>query len=317
MGMKHTIFVVNKEPYCIWEADLLEKNQTFLKSIDVDYFDYMLSCHQAGDDDKRAAIALRSAMYHAMETMYSLIGAYVQGPLCAYAWIAKCSNVELRTFVKSVSKQESNIPSVLKLSALNWQNIALAIFDQATGDQDKNEHTASFYAKFWKRVSSEFLDQDCIDENNSIKHGFRVKSGGFRMNVRIQEQPNVQPVKGRVHAFAGSDYGTSFHRVLQANSIKGNRSLISEEKSLNWKLENVVAMIELMSASITNIVSALKIANNIPADECRFLHIESEKETEKPWSHRPDIVVMSMQTGTSGFKIPNFNKDELLNILKT
>lgn len=83
--MENSIYVVNKEPYCIWEVDIKERNKEFLNGIDPEYFYYLAELHAGADDEKRAAIALRSTLHHAMETMFSLLGAYIQAPDCAYA----------------------------------------------------------------------------------------------------------------------------------------------------------------------------------------------------------------------------------------
>ncbi len=73
--MDSSIFVVNQEPYCIWEIDVQERNKEFLNGIDTDFFDYIVELHLNADDEKRASIALRSTLHHAMETMFSLLGA--------------------------------------------------------------------------------------------------------------------------------------------------------------------------------------------------------------------------------------------------
>lgn len=101
--MHNSIFVVNEEPYCIWEVDLPERNMEFLNGIDVEYFDYAIKVHLEAEDEKRASIGLRTTLHHAIETLFSLLGAYIQAPDCAYAWIAKCSNKELRSVVTKVS----------------------------------------------------------------------------------------------------------------------------------------------------------------------------------------------------------------------
>ncbi len=102
MTLQNTIIVVNDEPYCIWEVDLEKRNLEFIEGIDVDYFEYLLNLHLNAEDEKRAAIALRITLHHAVETFFSLLGAYIQAPDCAYAWVAKCHTEELRSLIKKV-----------------------------------------------------------------------------------------------------------------------------------------------------------------------------------------------------------------------
>jgi hypothetical protein len=78
--LQNSIFIVNEEPYCIWEVNLANRNNEFLDSIDTKYFDYILNVHLDSDDEKRAEIALRATLHHAMETMFLLLGAYIQAP---------------------------------------------------------------------------------------------------------------------------------------------------------------------------------------------------------------------------------------------
>lgn len=47
--MQNSIFVVNEEPYCILEVDLLERNNEFLDGIDTEYFDSSCSLHSVLD----------------------------------------------------------------------------------------------------------------------------------------------------------------------------------------------------------------------------------------------------------------------------
>ena len=47
----------------------------FLNGIDVEYFDYAIKAHLETDDEKRASIALRTISHHAIETLFSLLGA--------------------------------------------------------------------------------------------------------------------------------------------------------------------------------------------------------------------------------------------------
>jgi len=115
-----SIFVVNEEPYCIWEVDLPARNMEFLDGIDTEYFDYVLKVHAEAEDEKRASIALRTGLHHAMETMFSLLGAYIQAPDCVHAWVAKCSNKDLRELVKKVASFQNDLCTKLNIDKVSW-----------------------------------------------------------------------------------------------------------------------------------------------------------------------------------------------------
>jgi len=126
--MDNAIFVVNQEPYCIWEISVQERNKEFLDGLDTDFFDYIVDLNLNAADKQRASMALRSTLHHAMETMFSLLGAYIQAPDCAYAWIAKCSNLELREFVGSISRYDKDLFTKLLIDKVSWGEVSKSVF---------------------------------------------------------------------------------------------------------------------------------------------------------------------------------------------
>ncbi len=126
--MQSTIFVVDEEPYCIWEVDLPGRNMEFLDGIDTEYFDYVLKVHAEAEDERRASIALRTTLHHAIETMFSLLGAYIQAPDCVYAWIPKCSNTVLRSLVQKISAFRNDLFTKLNIDKVSWENVADSVF---------------------------------------------------------------------------------------------------------------------------------------------------------------------------------------------
>lgn len=99
-------FAVNDEAFCLWEVEPEKRVCRFLDGLDVEFFAYTLQTYLDTEDDNRALVAIRLSLHHATETMFSLLGAFVQAPLCPYAWIAKCSNKELRAFTARVSRSD-------------------------------------------------------------------------------------------------------------------------------------------------------------------------------------------------------------------
>ena len=93
------VFAVGSKVYCCWEHDLPRRNDKFLSSIDCEYFRYIAQLHLdqiEGENKQRAAVALRSAYHHGLETFFSLVGALCQAPGAVPAWIPKCNNTVLR-----------------------------------------------------------------------------------------------------------------------------------------------------------------------------------------------------------------------------
>lgn len=184
--MNNTIIVVNDEPYCIWEHDLKGRNNEFLESTDVEYFDYVLNTHLTTEDEKRAAVSLRMTFHHALETLFSLLGSYVQAPDCAYAWIIKCSTTDLREVIRRINQEDKTLISKLKLTDISWRAIAELIFYCYMPGTGKNKITTELFAQLWQRLAHEFLDKNYVDEYNSLKHGFRIRAGGFGLAIGLE-----------------------------------------------------------------------------------------------------------------------------------
>jgi hypothetical protein len=315
MSLQNTIIVVNEEPYCIWEVDLAKRNTEFIEGIDVDYFEYLLNLHLDSEDKKRASIALKTTLHHAIETFFSLLGAYIQAPDCAYAWVAKCSNTNLRSLIKKVADRDSSLFKRLNIEDISWETLAELIFQRYMPNTERAEITKKSFAKFWSRLAHEFLDDKNIDEYNSLKHGFRVRSGGFSLAIGKQPKKGVEAPKEEMASLGGSEHGTTFIRLEPIGKIKNNRSFRSRKLSLNWKLEKVILQLQLVSASIVNIVSALKIANGIKASECKFSIPEKREDYEKPWSFSPGVISASFDFVIDETEVEPTTKKQLIQIL--
>jgi hypothetical protein len=280
--MQTSIFLVNEEPYCLWKVDIHERSAEFLKGLDPDYFEYSLNAHTATKDEQRASIALRTSLHHALETLFSLVGAYVQAPDCAYAWIAKCSNTDLRALVQRINNGNPTVFTKLNISSVTWSNIAESVFHTHMPGTDRQAKTMECFSSLWTRLAHEFTDPNHIDEYNSLKHGFRVKRGGFALAVGAEHQYGVPPPQSEMHLLGKSDFGTSFFKVEALGSDRKSRSIRTRRTSVNWSIERVILLAQLAYFSINNVVSALRFMNGVPAEQCRFLCPENDEDFDMP-----------------------------------
>lgn len=313
--MQSSIFVVNEEPYCIWEVDILERNNEFLNGIDTEYFDYALKVHIEADDEKRASIALRATLHHATETMFSLLGAYIQAPDCAYAWIAKCKNESLRELIGKISASRNDLFTKLNIEKVSWECVAESVFLSYVPETEKNQETVRLFASLWKRLSNEYINQNNIDEYNSIKHGFRIRSGGFALAAGLEHEFGVSPSPEEIKLIGKSEFGTKFFSIEPVGADKRNRSLRSRRTSQNWKVEKVALLIQLVSLSITNITSALKIKNGAKAGTCNFARPQENSDFEKPWLYSPGVISGKLNYVIPEEQITSFTKSELQKVI--
>ena len=205
LDLQHYLFVVDERPVCVWDKSIYNRNEKFLKSIDPSYFEYLCRVHsQAIDTDREetnseeqhAALALRTTYSQALETLFALIFASIQAPGCIPAWINAYKNHELKNLVRKVQEEELVI-STLDAEKPSWSDIYDSIFPLS--NMSDSEHSTSIkngFTKAWRYFCYDFLSDSSAREYNSIKHGLRVSSGGFKMQIRGF---CTTPQKGIVH----------------------------------------------------------------------------------------------------------------------
>jgi len=288
-----------------------ERNKEFLNGIDPEYFSYLADIHLNADDEKRAAITLRAAFHHALETLFSLVGAYVQAPDCAYAWVAKCSNNQLRKFVADVSGGRNSLFTKLNINGVTWNEISRSVFSGYLPNTEKNERTVKLFAELWSKLAGEFLNDAHIDEYNSIKHGFRIRSGGFSLAVGLEHEYGVSPPQDEMKHLGHSEHGTTIIKLEPISSNKNERSYRSKRHSLNWRVEKTALLLQLASNSINNITSALKISNEIEASSCKFTRPLKDEDFETPWSYSTGVTSSNMDYVLQFDKSMNTCKEQL------
>ena len=299
---------MNDQPYCSAAFDHRERNVEFLSNFDAESIDYSLRVHKEQEDEQRAAMALRKEYHHALETFFSMLGAYLQAPDCVYAWLSKCSNKGLYDLVRKIQRKD-DVFSKWNMPTVDWEEIACSVFRcYESGNKEKQSQTVELFAKSWRRLASEFLDKDRIDEYNSIKHGFRVASGGFTLAFGEEPSPGVSPKA--MHSLGGSKFGTSFFRISPCEP-KENRCITSRRISLNWRIEKVYGLLRLLSMSIKNVLTALTIANGTSSVECKFHRFVEDKEFDQPWNFSTGVTNCSFDRVIPTDQIPVLKKSDL------
>lgn len=305
--MDSTFFVVDEQEYCVLEVDLRERNNEFLDGLDDGHVDYCLDVHGNSEDEQHAAMALRKELHHSLETFFSLVGAYLQAPDCVYGWLAKCRNEWLYSLVGKIDRGE-DVFNKWQLESVGWEQIANSVFRFIERGTDKQIQIVQNFATMWSRLASEFLDSDRRDEYNSIKHGYRVSPGGFSLFAGIEETPG-EPAK-EMHAMGGSKFGTSFFRVTQCEPQK-NRCHVSRRVSLNWNTDKIAGLLELVSVSTKNVLSALKISNGQEASNFIFHSFTDDKDYGLPWTFSTGAVSCSIDRDIPSELVPTLTRSDL------
>lgn len=286
-------------PWCVWEWDLRQRNLRFLERIDPDYFAYSVRIHTEhlkGEDSRRAAVAIRITYYHALETLFTLLCAAVQAPTCVVGWVPRCSTGQLRELVKAIGRGAC-VPNQLGLEDVSWRAIATSVFTSLKAKEAEREAFVQRHATLWSCLAHAFLDEKAIAEYNSLKHGFRVSSGGFSLAMGTEHQPGVPPPREEMKTLGHSEFGSSFFVPEPVEgapeSKKRDPHFRVRQYALNWIPESDAEAVQLACLSIRNLLSFLRLTNR-DTQEVQFVFPEDCQDFEKPWSRSVGVCDMTM-----------------------
>jgi hypothetical protein len=310
LDLQYSFFLVDERPFCVWDIDLKKRSIEFLESLDPSYFEYVANINLQNIDDgdnarskesQHAALAMRTAYSQALETLFALISASVQAPRCVPAWINLYRSYELRNVVDKIHNYKPLL-SQIRFDVLEWSTISEITFQSlVVEDKEKEAAIKTGFSRLWSRFASDFLDEGFTDEYNSIKHGLRVRPGGFYIAMGPQNKPG-QPAE-KMTLFGKSDFGSGYLTADRIGDLKHHVQMKQHHR--NWNPEDIAWGLHMASISISNVQSAIKVLNGIQPDQVQFHWPEDLSSLLEPWKRSRHIGVTSM----SGFGVliqPNF-----------
>lgn len=267
--LQYCLFIVDERPLCLWDYNIQQRDLAFLNDIDLSYFKYLYNLYASainsskGDTDKDAqhsALAMRTAYSQALETLFALLFSAIQAPWCIPAWINAYTNVELRNLVKKIQNNQPVI-SVLEAESLGWSDIFDFLFpDLGIADKEYEAAIRENFAKAWSRFAIDFLDGAFVREFNSIKHGLRLRSGGFKLRVGIPDELGVTPPPEKMMELTSSNFGSSYLKSEKIGTLSHHVRLRGELR--NWELDSIAWGLQMAATSITNVQSSLLANTN-------------------------------------------------------
>lgn len=309
--MENIIFRVNDIPYCIWDEDLRGANKQFLGGIDPSFFQYATDAHLTTVDEKRAAVALKLCLHHSLETFFSLLGAYLQAPECGYAWLPKCDTSTLRVIIGRIHRGDSDFPTRFNIQDISWNSVSEAVH-VGMCEMEVYQQAVSTFAKLWSRLAEEFLEPSEADEYNSLKHGFRVSSGGFKIEFAMQREDGNSPSEEDFRTLGSSVYGSSHFKIDPLTKKSRERSLKISRHANNWSLEKIVILCKSVHLSINNVVSALRIFNDCSRNDNSFLYPINEEQLLSAWNYTPAVTSSRWSSSADESNCPSLTKEQLL-----
>ena len=316
----NTAFKVYNKPYCLWGADLPQRNLEAIDSIEPEYFEFLATIYHKelqSEHKQKAALAIRAAYGLALETLFSLICAIIQAPFCFYAWMLKYRPSDVPKIINEIGNYNFHLhlSPVYKVKISSWEDFSSMI--HLVHKKKENKEIAIKFGEFWRKLSHDFLDEKFRNEYNSIKHGCRVKSGGCSIAIGKEEMPGVVAPRENMKSLGGSEFGSSFFlaQEIKGIDIKGEPNFKTRRLTVNWDAENNAHALTLISLSIHNIKSFLKYSNSIE-EEVVFMFPEEIEYFKMPWKNHHGILSCSLDLDVDDTEIIKKTCEDVESILR-
>ena len=316
--IENSRFAVSDVPYCVWDPELRRTNLDFIEGIDPTYYKYIAAINKGalqGDGSQYAAMAIRIAYCHGLETLFSLLCACIQAPDCIIGWLQKYTLKQLRDLVKNIVNYQTPIFCKFNLQSVTLEELSNLINDFNLQKEDKKQQLKESFTTLWRRFAKDFLDDKLIAEYNNIKHGFRVRPGGFNVLVGPEDVPGVPPPPEKMSYLRGSDFGSSFFKSEGiGNEIdKGNPTHFRLKRhSLNWDPKCLIHGLNLISLSLNNILAFLKSVNGTDAESVKLIYPDNESYFEAPWQPSQGFSSSEINPIIREEDIVRFSKEDIL-----
>ena len=308
-------FAIYETPCVVWGWDLPEENLRFLQGLDPDYFKHMVSLHSAeleGTDSQYAAVAIRVAYSHALECFFSLLAALIQAPDCVAGWL--CRYTERGHLVPLVRDIQRGVRVLTKLRPpeITWAKLSMFVHGHANpkDDEAKLRRRIDRFSELWGHFAHEYLDDTRRTEYNCIKHGLRVRAGGSTLAIGLEETPGTPAPPEAMQVIGSSKFGTTF--PIPENWKKYNYVL--KRKSRNWAPENLIGATILLSMSIANVISRLRIAAGEPPSQLKFWFPEDDDGFDAPWAKGVGAHEFGFDVVVPIEELTPLSKEEILSV---
>lgn len=309
--MQRVLFVVDEDPHACWDLDLSDKNLEFLQGIDAGFFEYTARLHAGqldGDEKLRAALGIRVAYSQGLETLFALLCSGIQAPQCVAGWMTSYWPSQLVSLVRKISARQV-VYSRLNGGIATWESMSAMVHRYLPYDADKKQWIEDGFARFWARLAHEFTDELLSEEYNAAKHGLRTKLGGFALAFGAEKSRGVQPPPETMELIGESEFGTSFFR---RQPITDRLNFRLRRVCRNWDPVNLGTGLLLISMSITNVASFLRIVNGEAPNKCRFENPEEPAAFDEPWKRAVGVEDLSIDLILNPSDIRPCRKEEIL-----
>lgn len=301
MALQETIFYIDEEIFCFWDKDPIKTNLEFIDRFDDEYFEFIanhasniLESDTSSKEDKSyMSIILRNTYSHALESFFAFVCASIQATDFIPGWLLKYRTTQLYSLVEKI--QGNNfIHNKLMFDKVNWEVIVGEFFCMKSSSKTKIQDVKNKFELLWKRLATDFLNTSIQAEYNSIKHGFRVEEGGFHINFSAEDKPGQISKRNEVKSLGGSKFGSSFYIPEKLSNKKPHYAI--HRNSRNWPLKRYARELVLISLSLKNIKSYLKIKNGENPEEQKFIYPQDLSFLDMYLADNPGVLEFNLHT---------------------
>ena len=280
-------FATDKSANCVWNENLKALNENFIQNIDYEYYRFIaesnLSIIEREESTERhriyASLNLRNYYSIGLEAMFSLIFATLQAPKCIPAWLLKYRNKDLYSLVGKINKRQTIYTEFGDIkNKISWESIVNLIFSFLNDEKLKKEIVENYREAIYN-FAIDFLNEKFQSENNSIKHGFRIRGGGFRLGLKSVTKEGKEIEGKDWYTIMDSNYGSSFYLSEKINTENFRIKTLSK----NWHPENFYHALYLISYVILNIRVFLCTFLKINLSDNKYMNLKSET-FDLPWA---------------------------------
>ncbi len=307
-------FAVDENPFCVWEWDLAERNLEFVKGLDPTYFQYLAETSYrdiASANQQNAAVTLRTTYSHALEAFLAVLFATVQAPDCVPGWLTKYWPRDLRSLVEKTNGP-GNVRNKLGLERVTWSTVAAVIHGADPSTGTPRSELGGHFGRLWGRFANDFVDAGQTSEYNSMKHGFRVRPGGFKLAVGTEPAYGVPPPQEDMQMVGSSQFGSAFFSVIELGG-RGPHFRI-QRRSRNWVPENLYHGCRLLTMSIQNIIAHLRVRAGESRQDVVMTAPSDPGYFNAPWALSTGAFDLSMDFPVGDEDIDPIGPDEILRV---
>ena len=315
----HSVFAVDERPLCVWDDELEKHNLEFCEALNPDWFIDSIAPHLEGVDldtindlDQPSALAIRLAYHHALETFFALLFAAVQAPFCIPAWLDLYDISDLISISRRVNYR-GRILNGWGIPRPAWEDLS-RLFNSTWAEKEGGEETIRGFAKSWGRLSWELSDKHNRAENNSIKHGFRARPGGFVLRVGLEETPGVPAPPEAMKTIGASKHGSSvFELVPIPETTKWRKAshFHMRRQSTNWIVESTFRKLQILTTSMGNVLGTVRIRSGATPETVMFHRFADPMDFDKPWQKSPGVLSSGFHTAGPGDVVAEISADVL------